>query len=78
MPEGGVLVELFAGTAPFAKAAVNMGFHAIVADVDEDMTLDYRANLENLNSKVRRLLDCVSARQPLPYELVILFLLQAL
>jgi tRNA G10 N-methylase Trm11 len=67
MPEGGVLVELFCGTAPFAQAAVKMGFHAIAVDMDEDMTLKYRANLEKLNSKVRRLLDCVSARQPLPY-----------
>ena len=78
MPEGGVLVELFCGTAPFAREAVKMGYHAIAVDLDEEMAVLYRAKLEKLNSEVRRLLDGVSARQSLPYSLVLLFQLQAL
>ena len=78
MPEGGVLLDLFCGTAVFSQIAVQMGFHAIAVDLDEKITLRYRANLEKLNSKVRRLLDCMSARHTLAYSLVILFELQAL
>jgi predicted RNA methylase len=78
MPEGGVLLELFCGTAPFAREAVKMGYHAIAVDLDEEMAVLYRAKLEKLNSEVRTLLDGVSARQPLPYSLVLLFRLQAL
>ena len=78
MPEGGVLLELFCGTAPFAREAVKMGYHAIAVDLDEEMALLFSAKLEKLNSEVRTLLDGVSARQPLPYSLLLLFRLQAL